>query len=144
VKTISAHAINTSLIFRNLKKILFLWHYLFKQLQYHREHPYPPVWKIGRLSRRKAGWWELSAGSRKMTLIECIVKCLHLKNWPVKGLCGRCFICLNPFLPSYDPILPPTRHTYTSIQYTYSLIQLLKWRRGELTCREKVRGAIVH
>jgi hypothetical protein len=25
---------------------------------------------------------------------------------PVKGLCGRCLICLRP-LPSYDPIPPP-------------------------------------
>ncbi len=23
-------------------------------------------------------------------------KCRHLKNWSVKGLCGRCFICLRP------------------------------------------------
>ncbi len=27
---------------------------------------------------------------RKIRLIECNAKCHHLKNWPVKGLCGRC------------------------------------------------------
>ena len=33
---------------------------------------------------------------RKIRLIESNVKCRYLKNWPVKGLCGRCFICLRP------------------------------------------------
>ncbi len=31
---------------------------------------------------------------RKIRLIECNAKCRYLKNWPVTGLCGRCFICL--------------------------------------------------
>ncbi len=58
-----------------------------------------------------------------------------LKSWPVKGLCGRCFICLRPPLPH----TPPPYTLYTCIQ-VYLLTQ---GRGGELT-REKVRGAIVH
>jgi hypothetical protein len=40
---------------------------------------------------------------RKIRLIECNAKCRYLKNWPVKGLCGRCFITtpqLHTFIQS--------------------------------------------
>ncbi len=64
----------------------------------------------------------------------------YLKNWPKKGLCGGCFICLRP-LPSYDPILPPFT-LYTCMVYTlYSIV--IHTGGGGLT-RKKVRGAIVH
>jgi hypothetical protein len=41
---------------------------------------------------------------RKIRLIEGSAICRHLKNLPVKGLCGRCYICLRlrtPYLVLY-------------------------------------------
>ncbi len=63
-----------------------------------------------------------------------------LKNLPVKGLCGRCYICLR-LPPLLWPHSPPSYTLYTCIQYTYSHRE--GGRGGELT-REKVRGAIGH
>ncbi len=37
----------------------------------------------------------LDFARRKIRLIECNAKCRDLKNLPVKGHCGRCFICLR-------------------------------------------------
>ncbi len=39
------------------------------------------------------------------------------KNWPVKGLCGR---CLSAWGPEPHPPPPPTHTLYACIQYTYS------------------------
>ncbi len=61
---------------------------------------------------------------RKIRLIENNAKCRYLKNQPVKGLSGRCFICLRPppLLWPYTPS-PPYKlysvYVYT-LQYTYS------------------------
>ncbi len=46
------------------------------------------------LIRRKSMWKGI--GRRKIWLMESNGKCRYLKNCPVKGLCGRCFICLRP------------------------------------------------
>ncbi len=43
---------------------------------------------------------------RKIRLIESNAICRYLKNWPVKGLCGRCFICPKP-PPLLRPHTPP-------------------------------------
>jgi hypothetical protein len=59
-------------------------------------------------------------------------------NLPVKGLCGRCFICLRP-----PPLLGPhTRPLHTVYVYTVYLFTQGRGGGGELTS-EKVRGAIV-
>jgi hypothetical protein len=71
---------------------------------------------------------------RKIRLIESNAKCRYLKNRPVKGLWGRCFICL--------PILPPPPYTLYSIRVNSILIQTGKG--GVELTREKVRGAVVH
>ncbi len=76
-------------------------------------------------------------GHRKIRLKESNAKCL--KKWPVKGLCGRCFICLRP---------PPLRWPHTPSLpihnvYLYTVHLFTQGRGGELT-REKVSGAIVH
>ncbi len=72
--------------------------------------------------------WELGMGRRhrKITLKESNAKCRYLKKWPVKELCGRCFICLRPPPLLYDAKHPSSLHTaymyirvYT-MQYTYS------------------------
>ncbi len=69
---------------------------------------------------------------RKVRLIGGNAKCCHLKNWPVKGLCGRCLFVWSP--ERHTPL-----HTvhYTCIQYTYSHRE----GGGESWTREKVRGA---
>jgi hypothetical protein len=69
--------------------------------------------------------------------IDTKAECRHLKNWPLKWLCGMCFSVWGS-LPSSDPIPPPLT-LYMCILYTYS------HRKGgrELT-REKVRGATVY
>ncbi len=84
----------------------------------------------------KMGW-----GRRKIRLIECNAKCRYLKNWPVKGLCCRCFVCLRP-PPLLWPHSPPLTHCTVYLyltQCTYSH----RVRGGELT-REKIRGAMLH
>ncbi len=62
-----------------------------------------------------------------------------LKNWPVKGLCGWCFICLRP-----PPLLWPKPPPFKPF-YVYTLYLFTQGRGGgrEQT-REKVRGALVH
>ncbi len=40
---------------------------------------------------------------RKGRLIEGNAKCRHLKNWPVKGLYGRCLSVWGPITP-YSPL----------------------------------------
>ncbi len=53
-------------------------------------------------------------GRRKIRLIESNAKCRYLKNWPVKGHCGRCFICLrSPSITAYYP--PPLITIYTAL-----------------------------
>ncbi len=59
-------------------------------------------------------------------------KCRHIKNWPVKGICGRCLSVLGP-LPSYDPI----HNVYVFTVYLYT-------QGRENWTREKVKGASVH
>jgi hypothetical protein len=36
---------------------------------------------------------------RKIRLVESNAKCRHQKNWPVRGLCGRCLSVWDP--PSF-------------------------------------------
>ncbi len=67
----------------------------------------------------------------KIILIEGNAKCRHLKNWHVKGLCGR---CLSVWCPE------PLTH-YTCTLYTYSHME---GGRGEIWARGKGRGAKVH
>jgi hypothetical protein len=64
------------------------------------------------------------------------------KNWPVKGLCGRCFICLRP-PPLLWPHSPPFHTVYVYSVYLFS-IHTWKGGRGEELTRKKVREAIVH
>jgi hypothetical protein len=59
----------------------------------------------------------------------------------VKGLCGRCFICLRP-PPSYDLILLPPLHTV--YVYTVYLVTQGRVGGGEELTREKVRAAMLH
>jgi hypothetical protein len=107
---------------------------------------------------------------RNIRLIEGNAKCRHLKDWPVKGLCGRCLSVWGPFPPRFSfgvvkqfyyigsesgqkqsvKLLqnmvsntppPPLSHTLT----VYSVLWL--WEGGEgwgRWTREKVRGAIAH
>jgi hypothetical protein len=57
---------------------------------------------------------------RKIRLVECNAKCRYPKYWPVKGLSGRCFICLRP-----SPLLwPHTPPPYTLYVYTVYLLYL--------------------
>ncbi len=83
---------------------------------------------------------------RKIRLIESNAKYRYLKKLPVKGLCGRCFICLRPRPllwgrgPPMTPYSPPPLHTV--YVYTSILIHTGKGEGGELT-REKGRGAIL-
>ncbi len=65
-------------------------------------------------------------------------KCRHVKNWPVKGLCGRCLFVWFP-----EPHPPPPTHClclYKNIQYTYSNRE----GGGESWTREKGSGATVY
>jgi hypothetical protein len=64
---------------------------------------------------------------RLVRLIESNVKCRHLKNLPREGLCGRCFICLRPPPPSYDPL-----HTV----YVYTVYLFTQGRGGRASQRE--------
>jgi hypothetical protein len=77
---------------------------------------------------------------RKIRLIECNAKCRYLKNWPLKGLCGRCFIFLRP-PPLRWPYTPPPL-THCVHVHTVYLFTLGGW--GEEITREKNRGAIVY
>ncbi len=89
--------------------------------------PPPPTWTVQSPIRREIRLTESNAKSR------------YLKNWALKGLCGRCFICiLSPPMTPYSP----NYILYTCIQYTYSHREG-GGDSGELT-REKVRGAIDH
>jgi hypothetical protein len=49
---------------------------------------------------------------RKIRSMEGNAKCIHLKNRPVKGLCGSCLSVWGP---------EPPYTLYTCIQYTYSI-----------------------
>jgi hypothetical protein len=70
--------------------------------------------------------------TKKMGLIEGNAKCCHLKNLPVKGLCGRCLSVWGA-----EPHAPlPTVYVYTVYLFTRG--------GGESWTREKVRGATVH
>ncbi len=88
------------------------------------------------------GWvgcaWLFVWGQRKIRLIEGNAKCRYLKNWPVKGLCGRCFICLRP-PPLPWPHIPPPLHTV----YVYAVYLFTQEKGGGELTSEKVRGAIV-
>ncbi len=55
-------------------------------------------------------YWEKA---KKDRLIEGNVKCRHLYNWPVKGLCGKCFSVWCP-----EPYIPPLHNVYA---YTVNL-----------------------
>jgi hypothetical protein len=50
---------------------------------------------------------------RKIRLIEGDAKCLHLKNLPVNGLCGRCLSIWGP-----EPPFPLRNVQYTWILYS--------------------------
>ncbi len=64
----------------------------------------------------------------KIRLIESNTKGHYLKkNWPVKGICGRCFICLRP-PPLLWPNTPPPLTQCTVYVYT---VYLFTQRRGE-------------
>ncbi len=52
---------------------------------------------------------------RKIRLVEGNAKRRHKKNWPAKGLCGRCLSVLG-----LEPHTLPPYTLYTCIQYTYS------------------------
>jgi hypothetical protein len=41
---------------------------------------------------------------RKIRIIEGNAKCRHLKNWPVKGLCGRCLSVWGPERNTLHPL----------------------------------------
>jgi hypothetical protein len=57
----------------------------------------------------------LNSDRRKNRLVEYNAKCRYLQKWPVKGLSGRCFICLSPsLLLPHTP--PPPYALYTCIQ----------------------------
>ncbi len=73
---------------------------------------------------------------RKIRLIECNAKCRYLKNWHVKGLCGRCVICMRP-----PPLLWPH---YPPFYTLHGTVYLFTQGKGGGLTREKVRGAIVH
>ncbi len=42
--------------------------------------------------RLHSAYQTVQYNSRKIRLIEVNAKCRHLKNWHVKGLCGRCLL----------------------------------------------------
>ncbi len=76
---------------------------------------------------------------RKRTLIEGNAECRHLKNLPVKELCGGCLSVWGP-----EPHIPPSPYTlfsivFTCIQYTYP-----RREGGESWAKGKVREATVH
>ncbi len=79
----------------------------------------------GSASRRNKNMWirirntdlnsALSHTRRKIRHIEGNAKCRHLtKNWPVKGLCGRCFSVWNRTPPPFHTV-----YVYT-VYYTFS------------------------
>ena len=78
---------------------------------------------------------------RKIRLIESNAKCRYLKNWLVKGLCGRCVSLWGPLL-SYDPILrtPPPYTLYTCIQHIYSPREGV----GRANQEKRLEGTTVH
>ncbi len=76
-------------------------------------------------SPRKA-WHYLYYGN--IRLIEGNAKCRHLKNGPVKGLCGRCLSVWGP--ETHTPPPPP--------------LDTGRGGRGKSWTTEKVRGATVH
>ncbi len=74
--------------------------------------------------------------------IDTKAKCRHLKNLPVKRLCGRSLPDWGP-LPPMAP-RPPLLHTvYVCIGYLFTQGRK-EGGGGERWTREKVRGATVH
>jgi hypothetical protein len=69
---------------------------------------------------------------RKIRLIEGNAKCRHLKNLPVKGLCGRCYLSEAQSL-----ILHPLTHCIR----VYSILIYTGKGGGESITREKGIGA---
>jgi hypothetical protein len=75
---------------------------------------------------------------RKIRLIESNAKCRYLKNWHVKGICGRCFIFLR--LP---PLLWPHTTPLSHCIRVYSIQRRGKGG-GRAYQREGHRWATVH
>ncbi len=62
--------------------------------------------------------------------IDTKAKCRNLKNWPVKGLCGRClFVWGSP---------------YTLYNTLYLFTQGRGWGVGKSWTKEKIRGSTVY
>ncbi len=81
----------------------------------------------------------------QINIIDTKAKCRHLKNLPVKGLCGRCLSVWGS-LPSFDaiPYTPPyTLYTYIRVYCIPTYSHRERGGGGKLT-REKVRGATIH
>ncbi len=75
--------------------------------------------------------WSCVQMHRMIRLIEGNAKCRHLKNWPIKGLCGRCLSVWGP-----EPHAHPPLHTvYLYTHYTG------KGEGGETWTRKKGRWA---
>jgi hypothetical protein len=81
----------------NITATSFIWSLLIYQAENRRQRHF---FKINLTGGRQCDWFVASflcgfAGAeqyicRKIRLIESNVKCRYLKNWLVKGLCGRC------------------------------------------------------
>ncbi len=89
------------------------------------------------LELRVAKFTSVSLPLRKIRLIESTAKCRHLKNLPVKRLCGSRLSVWGPIPPP-----PPTLYTvYVHIVYLFTQGRL---EVGECCTREKYRGATVY
>jgi hypothetical protein len=65
------------------------------------------------LKAKKRFKWHVWHGHELIKYIDTKAKCRHLNNWPVKGLCGRCFskfidwrYCTESHVGIFDPAWP--------------------------------------